>query len=725
MIITHKVNMDLVRPWILQALDVMQDDKYSRNIEFTITQDGAALSIPEETTALVRFCKPDGTGGNYDELPDGTAAYTISGNVVTIALAPQVCTATGKVLLAVCLINNITELHTFSVNINVHRNPGLVAHSENYFKIAGSVADSGWKPNMYLGTDKNGNVVEKQPSMEITGEVTAEVDEYTSTGTHTTDFADIEEYVLNGGIPRFVIGNDPYEYRGYYGAKFWFERLEIGGAEAVSKLVYIGASGEFVLNISKHELGGSGVGLADTEKTLILSLFRNAAYTADMSATFAQLEALWSGSGGGEEEPDEPTVPDESEVTLTSISATYSGGSVTAGTAVTALTGIVVVASYSDGTSKAVTDYTLSGTIAEGSNTITVSYGCMTTTFTVTGVAETVTYTITNDLTNVTNSNSATAVESGSGYSAILSVEDGYSITSLVVTMGGVDVTETAFQDGTLYIAPVTGDIVITAVAAEIAYVDAIANTASSSYDNLTIYSDDGATTIYNAAIYNISTAYSKQRTETDVSVVAEFTNTTDADITVTVYAGSAGAALVLNANRATAYYGISASRTIRAGETVTLPFTVKAGYYAFAFAPNGSISVAIQGVLDVYTPTAEYALATRKPDVTTFYSDAGETSVLTKYYNQHHYTTEQFTEDTEVRVTVVSTDTTLTMLACGCVSAITGNPAVHYYTYGVSATKQEATPGNGVVLTMNYTVKAGYYLFINEDSNEIYVEKV
>lgn len=76
------------------------------------------------------------------------------------------------------------------------------------------------------------------------------------------------------------------------------------------------------------------------------------------------------------------------DVTLSSISATYSGGSVPVGTAVSDLTDITVTAHYSDGISETVTGYTLSGTIAEGSNTITVSYGGMTTTFTVTGVAE-------------------------------------------------------------------------------------------------------------------------------------------------------------------------------------------------------------------------------------------------------------------------------------------------------------------------------------------------
>lgn len=131
-----------------------------------------------------------------------------------------------------------------------------------------------------------------------------------------------------------------------------------------------------VYEVVKNSVPDSS-GLTSTEKSLILTLFRNAAYTsADMNGILTQLEALWSGSGG------------ETGKTLTSISATYSGGNVAAGTAVTDLTGIVVTAHYSDGTSAVVTGYILSGTISEGSNTITVSYGGKTTTFTVTGVAE-------------------------------------------------------------------------------------------------------------------------------------------------------------------------------------------------------------------------------------------------------------------------------------------------------------------------------------------------
>ena len=75
--------------------------------------------------------------------------------------------------------------------------------------------------------------------------------------------------------------------------------------------------------------------------------------------------------------------------TLSFITATYFGGSVIEGTSVDELTGVVVTATYSDGSTEPVTGYTLSGTITEGKNTIAVIYEGMTTTFTVTAGADT------------------------------------------------------------------------------------------------------------------------------------------------------------------------------------------------------------------------------------------------------------------------------------------------------------------------------------------------
>ena len=129
-------------------------------------------------------------------------------------------------------------------------------------------------------------------------------------------------------------------------------------------------------------------GLTPAQISALDGMFKVAAYTKDVTAEYTAFKAAFGIEDGGTEEPDEPETPDTPTVTLTSISATYSGGDVVVGTALTALTGIVVTATYSDGSTATVTGYALSGEIAEGSNTITVSYGGKTTTFTVTGVDE-------------------------------------------------------------------------------------------------------------------------------------------------------------------------------------------------------------------------------------------------------------------------------------------------------------------------------------------------
>lgn len=121
---------------------------------------------------------------------------------------------------------------------------------------------------------------------------------------------------------------------------------------------------------------------------------------SELSDQIVDLDGLTYGIYVGDTEPtngvmywldtsgDAESGGDDTEVTLSSISATYTGGDVTVGTALTDLTGITVTAHYSDGSTETVTGYTLSGEIVEGSNTITITYNGLITTFTVTGVAE-------------------------------------------------------------------------------------------------------------------------------------------------------------------------------------------------------------------------------------------------------------------------------------------------------------------------------------------------
>ena len=74
-------------------------------------------------------------------------------------------------------------------------------------------------------------------------------------------------------------------------------------------------------------------------------------------------------------------------------------------------------------------------------------------------------YSIKNVLSGVSTNNNAAVVEEGASYTAILTVADTYELRTITVTMGGVDITDTAYADGVITIAEVTGNIVITAKA--------------------------------------------------------------------------------------------------------------------------------------------------------------------------------------------------------------------------------------------------------------------
>ena len=77
------------------------------------------------------------------------------------------------------------------------------------------------------------------------------------------------------------------------------------------------------------------------------------------------------------------------------------------------------------------------------------------------------TYTITNNLTNCTNSNNAVSIEENASYTATLTANGGYTLDTPVITMGGTDITGSAYSNGNISITSVTGNIVITCTATQ------------------------------------------------------------------------------------------------------------------------------------------------------------------------------------------------------------------------------------------------------------------
>lgn len=122
MMITHKLEMDLLQRQKMQRIDVVQGDRNSRQLELTLFSGGEPWKIPETAAVNLRFCKADGTGGRYRQWPEGTDCWSIRENVLTILLAPAVTDAEGMVFAQIELEQEGKELATFSLQIYVERN---------------------------------------------------------------------------------------------------------------------------------------------------------------------------------------------------------------------------------------------------------------------------------------------------------------------------------------------------------------------------------------------------------------------------------------------------------------------------------------------------------------------------------------------------------------------------------------------------------------------------
>lgn len=77
-------------------------------------------------------------------------------------------------------------------------------------------------------------------------------------------------------------------------------------------------------------------------------------------------------------------------------------------------------------------------------------------------------HTITNNLTHVTNSNTSISIEDGTAYSADITADTNYTLSTVTIKMDNTDITSSVYSHGHINITNVTGDVVITAVAMKV-----------------------------------------------------------------------------------------------------------------------------------------------------------------------------------------------------------------------------------------------------------------
>ena len=177
MTVTSNITLDLRRPDSTRSC-VYAKTGDSRAVKAALYDGGEPWAAPSGATVVIRFCKPDKTGGIYDKLPSGATAYTIAtdqdtgGTVVTATLAPQMLTCPGLVVADMVIISGSDTVATFSWRVDVQRSPmdGVDTTSQDYYNYqtlaqinsgiaaAQAAADAAVKTVNGQSPDSNGNV---------------------------------------------------------------------------------------------------------------------------------------------------------------------------------------------------------------------------------------------------------------------------------------------------------------------------------------------------------------------------------------------------------------------------------------------------------------------------------------------------------------------------------------------------------------------------------------
>lgn len=302
------------------------------------------------------------------------------------------------------------------------------------------------------------------------------------------------------------------------------------------------------------------------------------------------------------------------QVTLTGIDAVFTQGGATIynnDSLDTLKQYLVVTATYSDGSTEVLADedYTLSGTLTVGTATITATYEGETDTFNVTVTQYVPHYAIVNNLTHVQSSNPTVSVEENDSFATSLGVQIGYAMQSVSITMGGVDITSSAYDEDTraISIAAVTGNVVITAVAAEVPS----SITAVFTQGSATIWDTDTLDSLkqYLAVTANYSGGTSETVPGTDYTLSGTLTSGTST-ITVT-YLGVTTTFTVTVSSRTLIDQTVALTSST---QTILDPFpaydTTETYSFVYTFAAHTPVSTATGNVNRVYGTVASNSAA-------------------------------------------------------------------------------------------------------------------
>ena len=103
--IKHSIGLNLSADAIPPRLHMVQGDANSRTIVATLWDGAQPYSIPAKVVIMVRFRKPDGTGGLYDATESGSKV-SYAGSIVTAPVATQMLAVAGDVFAEIDILGS-------------------------------------------------------------------------------------------------------------------------------------------------------------------------------------------------------------------------------------------------------------------------------------------------------------------------------------------------------------------------------------------------------------------------------------------------------------------------------------------------------------------------------------------------------------------------------------------------------------------------------------------
>lgn len=210
MVVTKTFNVDLVRLEVPPTWACMQGDANSRAICYRLYADGLSYEIPSGVSLRIAYEKADKTSGVYSQLPDGSSAYEISGNTVTIRLIEDISAKSGMALVQPILYDSdgnilgiwYTEIvvrrgvskESSSTGVNYSSYENDIGTLQAKVKRLESLVDGGSTPETYGITQSCTNCTSSSNISAVNKN-----DSFTATYTPNSGFSSVSFIVKMGG----------------------------------------------------------------------------------------------------------------------------------------------------------------------------------------------------------------------------------------------------------------------------------------------------------------------------------------------------------------------------------------------------------------------------------------------------------------------------------------------------------------------------------------------